>query len=57
MADSKGEVLWDPDGDHAFVDALEAALPAGVPFERLEANINDPRCAALVVERFLALAN
>ncbi len=57
MADSEGEVLWDPDGDHAFIDALEAALPARVPFERLDANVNDARCASLVVERFLALVD
>lgn len=55
MADSEGEVLWDPDGDKAFIDALEGALAPGIPFERVDANVNDPGCAALVLERFLAL--
>lgn len=55
MADSEGEVLWDPDGDMAFLDALEAGLPARVPMERVDANVNDPSFAALVAERFLAL--
>lgn len=55
MADSEGEVLWDPDGDMAFIDALEAALPPDVPLERVDANVNDERFAALVVDRFLTL--
>jgi len=55
MADSEGEVLWDPEGDAAFLDALEAGLPPHVPMERVDANVNDPAFAAVVAERFLAL--
>jgi uncharacterized protein (UPF0261 family) len=55
MADSEGEVLWDPAGDAAFLDALEAGLPAHITLERIDANVNDPAFAALVADRFLAL--
>jgi uncharacterized protein (UPF0261 family) len=56
LADVPGGDLWDPEADAAFVDALREALPAEIPLEEVDAHVDDPDFALLVVDRYLALA-
>jgi uncharacterized protein (UPF0261 family) len=55
LADAEGGDLWDPDADRAFLDALGAALRPGIPFEEVDAHVDDPAFADLVAERYLSL--
>jgi uncharacterized protein (UPF0261 family) len=57
LADVEGGDLWDPEADAAFVDALEAALRADIPCERVDTHVNDPELADLVASRYLALVS
>ncbi len=56
LADVPGGDLWDPEADAAFIDALRDALPAEIAFEEVDAHVDDPDFADLVVERYLTLA-
>ena len=56
LADVEGGDLWYPEADRAFVDALGEALRPEIAFELVEAPVNDPTVADLVVDRYLALA-
>lgn len=56
LVDVEGGALWEPQADAAFLDALEAGLPAEIEFERVEAAVNDAAFADRVAARFLELA-
>jgi uncharacterized protein (UPF0261 family) len=56
LADVPGGDLWDPQADAAFIEALRDALPPEIPFEEVDAHVDDPAFADLVTERYLALA-
>jgi uncharacterized protein (UPF0261 family) len=55
LADVPGGDLWDPEADAAFVAALRDALPARIPFEEVDAHVDDPDFADLVAARYLTL--
>jgi uncharacterized protein (UPF0261 family) len=55
LADSEGGDLWDPEADHAFVESLRGALRADIPFEAVDAHVDDPDFADLVADRYLTL--
>jgi uncharacterized protein (UPF0261 family) len=56
LADVPGGDLWDPEADAAFAHALREALPPEIPFEEVDAHVDDPEFADLVANRFLTLA-
>ena len=41
LADAEGGDLWDPEADRAFLDALRAALRPDIPFEAVDAHVDD----------------
>ena len=55
LADSEGGDLWDPVADGAFLDALSGALRPDIPFEAIDAHVDDDAFADIVAERYLAL--
>ena len=55
LADAEGGDLWDPEADHAFVESLRAALRPDIPFEAVDAHVDDPDFAELVADRYLTL--
>jgi uncharacterized protein (UPF0261 family) len=55
LADAEGGDLWDPDADGAFRDALRDGLRPDIPFEPVDAHVDDPAFAGLVAERYLSL--
>jgi uncharacterized protein (UPF0261 family) len=55
LADAEGGDLWDPEADAAFVDSLRDALRPDIPFERVDAHVDDPDFAELVANRYLTL--
>ena len=55
LADAEGGDLWDPEADRAFIDSLRDALRADIPFEEVDAHIDDADFAELVADRFLTL--
>jgi uncharacterized protein (UPF0261 family) len=55
LSDSPGGHLWDPEGDEALIATLERELNERIPVERVDADVNDPAFAELVVARYLAL--
>ena len=55
LADVEGGDLWDPGADRAFIDSLRAALPPSIPFEEVDAHVDDPDFADLTVTRYLSL--
>jgi uncharacterized protein (UPF0261 family) len=55
LADAEGGDLWDPEADAAFLDSLSAALRPDIPFETVDAHVDDPAFADLVAERYLSL--
>jgi uncharacterized protein (UPF0261 family) len=55
LADAEGGDLWDPEADRAFLDALRAGLRAGIPFEAVDAHVDDPGFADVVGDRYLTL--
>lgn len=55
LSDTPGNALWYPEADSAFLEALEAALRPGIPFEPVVAAVNDPVFADVVAERFLSM--
>jgi uncharacterized protein (UPF0261 family) len=56
LADSRGGDLWDPEADAAFVGALREELRDDIPFEVVDAHVDDPDFAELVADRYLTLA-
>jgi uncharacterized protein (UPF0261 family) len=55
LADAEGGDLWDPEADQAFVESLRAALRPDIPFEAVDAHVDDPDFAELVADRYLTL--
>jgi uncharacterized protein (UPF0261 family) len=56
LADVPGGDLWDPEADAAFIDSLRGALPPEIPFEAVDAHVDDPEFADLVANRYLTVA-
>jgi uncharacterized protein (UPF0261 family) len=56
LADSEGGDLWDPEADAAFVDSLREALRPDIPFEEVDAHVDDADFAQLVADRYLTLS-
>ena len=52
LSDTNGNALWYPEADAAFLAALEANLRHDIPFERVDATVNDPAFAERVAERY-----
>ena len=57
LADAEGGDLWDPVADGVFLDALSGALRAGIPFEAIDAHVDDDAFADVVAERYLSLVS
>jgi len=57
LADAEGGDLWDPVADGAFLDALSGALRADIPFEAVDAHVDDHQFADVVAERYLTLVS
>jgi len=57
LADAEGGDLWDPVADGAFLDALSGALRPGIPFEAIDAHVDDHAFADVVAERYLSLVS
>jgi uncharacterized protein (UPF0261 family) len=57
LADAEGGDLWDPVADGAFLDALSGALRADIPFEAVDAHVDDHQFADIVAERYLSLVS
>jgi uncharacterized protein (UPF0261 family) len=57
LADAEGGDLWDPVADGAFLDALSGALRADIPFEVVDAHVDDVSFADIVAERYLSLVS
>jgi uncharacterized protein (UPF0261 family) len=55
LADAEGGDLWDPEADRAFLDALRGALRPDIPYETVDAHVDDPAFADIVAERYLSL--
>ena len=55
LADAEGGELWDPEADRAFVDALREALRPDIPFEQVDAHVDDADFAELVADRYLSI--
>jgi uncharacterized protein (UPF0261 family) len=55
LADAEGGDLWDPEADRAFLDALRGALRPDIPYETVDAHVDDPAFAEIVAERYLSL--
>jgi uncharacterized protein (UPF0261 family) len=55
LADAEGGDLWDPDADRAFIDSLRDALRPDIPFEAVDAHVDDADFAELVANRYLTL--
>ena len=55
LADAEGGDLWDPEADHAFLDSLRASLRPDIPYEQLDAHVDDAAFADVVAERYLTL--
>jgi len=57
LADAEGGDLWDPVADGAFLDALAHGLRADIPFEAIDAHVDDDAFADVVAERYLSLVS
>ena len=56
LADAEGGDLWDPEADRAFLDALRSSLRPEIPYESVDAHVDDAAFADVVAERYLTLA-
>jgi uncharacterized protein (UPF0261 family) len=55
LADAEGGDLWDPDADRAFLQSLRDALRPDIPYEAVDAHVDDPAFADVVAERYLTM--
>ena len=55
LADAEGGDLWDPEADRAFLDSLREALRPDIPYETVDAHVDDAAFADIVAERYLAM--
>ncbi len=53
--DREGLPHWEPEGNRAFIEALKAELHPCVPYDELDAHINDPAFIDPVAEEFLRM--
>jgi uncharacterized protein (UPF0261 family) len=55
LADAEGGDLWDPEADRAFLDSLRDALRPDIPYETIDAHVDDTAFADVVAERYLTM--
>jgi uncharacterized protein (UPF0261 family) len=55
LADIEGGDLWDPEADRAFLDSLREALRSDIPYESVDAHVDDDAFADVVAERYLTM--
>jgi uncharacterized protein (UPF0261 family) len=55
LADAEGGDLWDPEADLAFLDSLRSSLRPDIPYEQLDAHVDDAAFADVVAARYLSL--
>jgi uncharacterized protein (UPF0261 family) len=55
LADAEGGDLWDPEADRAFLESLREALRPDIPYETVDAHVDDAAFADIVAERYLAM--
>src|SRR3954452_13330438 len=55
LADAEGGDLWDPEADRAFLEALRDALRPDIPYETVDAHVDDTAFADVVAERYLTM--
>jgi uncharacterized protein (UPF0261 family) len=55
LSDTEVNALWYPEADAAFLDALERNLRSDIPFDRVEATVNDPAFAERVADRYASI--
>jgi uncharacterized protein (UPF0261 family) len=55
LADAEGGDLWDPEADRAFLDSLHSSLRPDIPYEQLDAHVDDAEFADVVAARYLTL--
>jgi uncharacterized protein (UPF0261 family) len=55
LADAEGGDLWDPEADRAFLQSLQDALRPDIPYEAVDAHVDDPAFADVVAERYLTM--
>lgn len=55
LADAEGGDLWDPEADRAFLDSLRSSLRPDIPYEQLDAHVDDAAFAEVVAQRYLTL--
>jgi uncharacterized protein (UPF0261 family) len=55
LADAEGGDLWDPEADRAFLDSLRTSLRPDIPYEQLDAHVDDAAFAEVVAQRYLTL--
>jgi len=53
--DREGLPHWEPEGNQAFIEALKSELDPRVPYNELDAHINDPAFIDPVAEEFLRM--
>ena len=53
--DREGHEMWEPEGNHTFIDSLKDNLKPSIPFTELDAHINDPKFIDPVVATFLLM--
>ena len=54
--DREGGPLWEPEGNQAFIESLRAGLRADVPYDEIDAHINDSQFIDPAVAELLELA-
>jgi uncharacterized protein (UPF0261 family) len=55
--DREGLPHWEPESNHAFIGALQECLNPSIPFETIDAHINDHLFIDTVMEKFLTFMN
>jgi uncharacterized protein (UPF0261 family) len=55
LADAEGGDLWDPEADRAFLDALRTTLRPDIPYESVDAHVDDDAFADVVAARYLTM--
>jgi uncharacterized protein (UPF0261 family) len=53
--DREGHPHWDPEGNQAFLDALQTHLSPSVPLTEIDAHINDPEFIDPVADAFVSM--
>ena len=53
--DAEGGDLWDPEADQAFRDSLQRTLRPDIPYETVDAHVDDSAFAEIVAARYLTL--